>query len=315
MLVDVARRFYLEDQSKIEIAKELGLSRFKVARMLQTARSAGIVEIRLNDVAPVDRELSRQLSAHLSLEEVVVVASGHEQGQVFRDVGRATADLLTRTLREGDVLGMSWGRTTSAMTDFLISVPPVSVVQLAGAVGSDLTESPVEVVRRVSASAGQRARAIFAPLMVQDAATADALRRQPDVAQALELFDHVTVAVLSVGSWDPPDSRLRESMSPEDRGTLDALGIRAEIAGIFLDDAGASIDAGFAERCISISAEQLRTVPRVIAAAGGAQKAGAVRASVASGLITCLVTDESLASAALELAPVLETAQSRGRRA
>ena len=38
MLAAVARRHYLQNQSKVEIADELGISRFKVARMLESAR-------------------------------------------------------------------------------------------------------------------------------------------------------------------------------------------------------------------------------------------------------------------------------------
>ena len=40
----IARRYYLEGRTRVEIAEEFGLSRFKVARMLEEAlesRSAG----------------------------------------------------------------------------------------------------------------------------------------------------------------------------------------------------------------------------------------------------------------------------------
>ena len=40
LIASVARRYYLEGKSKIEIAEELGMSRFKVARLLETARKA-----------------------------------------------------------------------------------------------------------------------------------------------------------------------------------------------------------------------------------------------------------------------------------
>ena len=43
----VARRYYLEGASKSDIATELGLSRFKVARLLEGARASGIVRIEL----------------------------------------------------------------------------------------------------------------------------------------------------------------------------------------------------------------------------------------------------------------------------
>ena len=35
----VARRYYMDGLSKTEIADEYGLSRFKIARLLETARS------------------------------------------------------------------------------------------------------------------------------------------------------------------------------------------------------------------------------------------------------------------------------------
>src|SRR5262245_20410791 len=44
----VARRFYLEGVSKSDIAAELGMSRFKVARMLDRARETGLVRIELD---------------------------------------------------------------------------------------------------------------------------------------------------------------------------------------------------------------------------------------------------------------------------
>jgi DNA-binding transcriptional regulator LsrR (DeoR family) len=37
LMASVARRYYLEGKSKTEIAEELGLSRFKVARLLVRA--------------------------------------------------------------------------------------------------------------------------------------------------------------------------------------------------------------------------------------------------------------------------------------
>jgi hypothetical protein len=43
----VARRYYLQEQSKVDIAALLGISRFKVARLLDEARSTGLVRIEI----------------------------------------------------------------------------------------------------------------------------------------------------------------------------------------------------------------------------------------------------------------------------
>ena len=41
----VARRYYVDEHSKLQIAAELGISRFKVARLLELAGARGIVSI------------------------------------------------------------------------------------------------------------------------------------------------------------------------------------------------------------------------------------------------------------------------------
>ena len=41
-LAAIARDFYLDGKSKIEIAESYGISRFKVARLLEEARAAGV---------------------------------------------------------------------------------------------------------------------------------------------------------------------------------------------------------------------------------------------------------------------------------
>lgn len=44
-LAYVARRYYLEDQKQSDIARELGVSRPLISRMLSDARELGVVEI------------------------------------------------------------------------------------------------------------------------------------------------------------------------------------------------------------------------------------------------------------------------------
>lgn len=298
-LVAVARSFYLEDRSKMEIAKELGISRFKVARMLEQARSLGVVTITLHDQGTLSPDLARRLVDELGLREAVVVESGGSDVVRRQHVAAAAADLLSETLTEGEVLGMSWGRTLSAMTENLPSMPGVSVVQLTGTVGSDLDRSPVEIVRRVALSSGGSAHPIFAPMVVDNAATASALRSQPDVAQPIRMFGDVTTAVLALGSWSPLDSQLASVIPETERDELIGRGVVAEVAAILIDRGGELVAPDFSDRCVSVTAPELRHVPRVLLAVGGSRKVEAARAVLRSKLITGIITDREIAEALL----------------
>ena len=97
----------------------------------------------------------------------------------------------------------------------------------------------------------------------------------------------------------------------EDLAAAITGGCVADIAGILLTEEGLPVDEAFQERCIGISFEQLRAVPRVVAVAAGASKAAAVRAVARAGLISELVTDHALAEAVLA-APALTARAERG---
>jgi DNA-binding transcriptional regulator LsrR (DeoR family) len=299
-----ARRFFLEDRSKVEIGHELGMSRFRVARLLEQARATGVVTITVHDSGTPVPELGEEVRQHLGLRNAVVVEAGSTPDEVRSAVGTATARLLGETLDADEVVGLAWGRTLAAMGASLPGLPRVTVVQLTGATGVNLEDSPVEIVRQVALRSGGSAYPIFAPLVVEDAPMALALRRQPGVATAFTLFERLTTAVVSVGSWDPPDSQLFNYFEPTERGHLRERGVVAEVAATLIAGDGSWPAPEMAERSVAIPGDRLRRVPRIIAAAGGVDKARAVRAAVLAGLCTELVTDRSLAEAVLALPPV-----------
>ena len=80
----MARRFYLEGKSKIQIAEEFGVSRFKVARVLETALERDLVRIEIRVPAELDAERSDALRARYGLRHAVVVESPAEAEDVAR---------------------------------------------------------------------------------------------------------------------------------------------------------------------------------------------------------------------------------------
>ena len=269
-----------------------------------------MVTINIDANGLMNPEMANRLRDHLGLDRVTVVETSGDADAVRRHVGEAAAHVLGTTLQPGEVLGLAWGRTLSAMSAALPPLPRMDVVQLTGAIGANINDSPVEIIRRAALRSGGTARPIFAPLVVQDATTAEALRRHPNVAAAMQLFDTVTTAVVSVGSWDPPDSQLLRTIGEKESATLRDAGVRAEVASLLVSDDGRLVSPEFQARCLTVTLEQMHAIPRVIAAAGGAQKARAVAAIVRAGLCTELVADRALAEAALAL-PAISTRKRR----
>ncbi|MGH3716211.1 MAG: sugar-binding transcriptional regulator [Micromonosporaceae bacterium] len=298
----VARRYYIDGASKVEIADEFGVSRFKVARLLDDARAAGLVRIDIVVPAEIDAGLSERLRTAYGLREAIVVATADSSEEALRrHLGRIAAGYLAEVVDEGDVVGLACSRTLHAMTLALPELPRITVVQLTGVHPGGVEENSVELVRRVASLAGGPAYPIYAPLLVSDASTARALREQPQVAQAVKRYQDLTKAVVAIGSWDPPVSLVRDSLPAADGDALQRRGVRAEVCARLMDDDGNAVSE-LADRVIAISVEQLCQVPEVIAVAGGAQKCGAIRAALRGGFITSLVTDAGAAQALLDSA-------------
>jgi len=300
LLAYIARSYYFENASKVEIAETLQISRFRVARLLDRALSEGVVTISINDDGLEDPSLSERLRDHLGLRKCTVIRCYGDEDKVRSQVGSASAHFLSSTLEEGEVLGLTWGRSLTATTERLQTLPRLTIVQLTGSVGGELRSSPVEVARQASQRSGGATYPIFSPLFIDDPRTAASLREHPDIKLALDLFSSVTTAVMSVGSWDPLNSQVPEVMPAADVERARARGCVADIAGILIGADGELIDPELQKRCISISYDQLKQIPTVIAVAAGAEKAEAIKAVTKAGLITKLVTDHSLAEAALE---------------
>lgn len=304
LLASVARRYYLSEQSKVQIGAELGLSRFQVARMLERARATGLVRIEIGAPGSIDLDTSSRLQEAFGLRHAVVVdAAGDAPAALRLQLGTAAAELLMEIVTPSDVLGVAWARAVSAMAAAVTRLPPVPVVQLTGALtGRGIEDSAVELVRSLSRMTGGPAYFFYAPMIVRDATTAVALRTQPEVARTHSMFEAVTKAVVGIGAWHQGGSTVYDSASPADRRLLHDLGTCAESSGAFLTVDGAPVHSPVTDRMIAIDAGRLRAVPEVIGVPYGDAKATAVRAALRSGVVTSLVTHTSLARALLELA-------------
>ena len=302
LTASVARRYYLEGRSKIEIAEEFGMSRFKVARLLDSARQSGLVRIEIRHEGEIDVDLSVRLRDRFGLLHSIVVSGPEGDAQALREhVARAAANLLSEIITPSDVLGLAWARSVSAMARVMPRLPGTPVVQLTGALTlPDGPDTSVDAVRDVAAASGGPAHCFYAPLTVADAATARALRQQPEIARAFGQLPLVTKAVAGVGLWAAGQSTLHDAATEHDQAALRDLGVCADISGVLVSGDGRPVPTELAERMIALNAEEMRGIPEVIVIPYGIAKAAAVRAALCSGLVNGIVTHTSLARAVLD---------------
>jgi DNA-binding transcriptional regulator LsrR (DeoR family) len=300
----VARQFYLEGASKIEIADRLGISRFRVARLLDSARESGMVRIEIGlPGGSLDAGLSAELCSVFGLKQAFAFNfPDHDEPALRQRLGEAAGEALMDLIRPGDVLGMSWSRTLSGLAAAMTQLPPCPIVQLTGAVPPPDGKDLLDLVRSVARVGGGPAHVFYAPMILDDAASAAAIRRQTDIADALALVPSVTMAFVAVGAGGAGLCTIYDAITPAERDAISRLGVCAELAGVFIGADGKPIATELDSRMIVTPGPALERIPFVLAVAYGVAKTPAVLAAIRGEMIHGLVTHSSLARALLSIA-------------
>lgn len=304
LLYEVARLYYEDGLTQEEIAEHLGFSRSRVQRLLEAARKEGIVEIHLVSPAISFADLEEELAVRFHLERAIVVPTpAHSLHLMRRSIGRAAARYLESQLRDGDVLGIGWGRTIYETLGFFKRKVAITIVPLIGAVGQ------VEVDFQVNELGSQLAKRIggffvpfYAPALVDSESIARALFSDQSVRRVVELWDEVTVALVGMGDPRKEGSIVPKFFlsDPSSAAVLKRDDVVGDILYHFLKKDGSLADVTFDRRVMSIPLEKLKRIPHVVGVAGSLEKVEVLEAVLRGGYINALVTDQETARVLLE---------------
>ncbi|MEP6852751.1 MAG: sugar-binding domain-containing protein [bacterium] len=299
----VARMHLLEDLPKTEIADRLSISRFRVARLLEAAREMGMVHIEIGMPGVLDAALSAELASRFDLRYAYVYDFPDDDVSLRRRLGSAAGAAVSDFATGEDVIGIAWARSLFGLARELTRFPSCELIQMSGALARFGGEDLLDLVRSLTRLGAGPARAFYAPMIVDDAATAMAIRRHPDVAAAFDRLGTLTIGLVGIGSWTAGLSSIYDALDDPDRAAVAAAGVRADVSGVFLDPHGAVRATPLDERMIVTPPDVLAAIPVVLAVAYDKAKAPAVWAALQGGTVNALVTHASLARAVLEYVP------------
>ena len=303
LLSKVARLYYIENRNQQDIAKRLNMSMAGVSRALTRARDCGIVEIRVHDRTENDLASEALLESEYRLRESAVVVASESDDSKSVAMARALADILTRRLRDGSVLGVSWGETLRAMADYLPTVNAVKadVVPIIGAMGTIETGVyPNAIATGFARKLNGKAYLVNAPAIVSSREICESMKQDRIFRPVALNWDSVDTAVVSVSGVTPSDSISRlQIFSVDELEQLRAQGVAGATNFDFLDSDGFQIQTEIDQRILKIGFERLRNIQNLVVVAFGAHKVIPLRAVLRSGIVDVLITDQVTAQALL----------------
>jgi len=303
LMARVAWLYYHRGLTQQDIGDRLGLSRVKVVRLLARAREEGIVQIRVDHPSLRFVELEEKLRQVFGLKEAIVVPSGETEEQTREAIGQFGAMFLERSLAPGDVIGTAWGVTLREVARHLrpLSIPGITVVQLMGGLNAGGLINPLDIARAVADKLQGNLQMLYTPAFVDSASIRAALLSDHRVAQTLRAGASATKALVGIGDVSGESSLVRwGALSTGELDEAVRRGAVGDILGRHFDAYGRPIESPLAERVIALSLESLRTIPQVIAFAGGRRKADAILGALRGRYVHVLITDEATARLVLE---------------
>jgi DNA-binding transcriptional regulator LsrR (DeoR family) len=298
LMTKVARLYYERALTQPEIAMQLDLSQATVSRLLKRAKQEQIVRTTVNVPYGAYPELEEALQKTYGLKEAVVVDSVEDDDQILRDIGAAAAFYLQSTLKQGEVIGISsWSATILAMVDAMhpLSRPAdIQLVQILGGIGNPgAAVYASRLIDRFATLVRGEATLLPAPGVAGSADARPILVEDKFVQDAFALFDHVTLALVGIGTLEPSGLLASSGnvFSPQELAMLREAGAVGDICLRFFDGEGMPVVTPLDDRVIGMTHDQLRRVKRTVALAGGRRKLAAIRGALLGGLVNVLVTD------------------------
>ncbi|HEF8772498.1 TPA: hypothetical protein RG734_001491 [Providencia stuartii] len=291
----VAKRYFSEMKTKIEIAEELGVSRFKVARLIDESIEQGYVQFIFPKQQVLDEEITRNLCEKYNLHDTVILSisdSWSSQEQLNVKLGGITAQYLTKNLKEGMKLGVAWGRVLSSTVSQLESLPPLDVVQLSGVhPGIEFSQGPIDLIHKIASVSQGKAYPMYVPMWVDDKNLALKLCEDPAVMETQKFYSNLDVIITGIGDWKSGSSSLYDIFPKSWSTPLINQDIAADICITLVNSKGEILASPMTSYGFGITSEQLRNTKKVIGVAGGEEKYQGIVASLKSGLLDVLITD------------------------
>ena len=299
-LAYVARRYYLEDQRQSDIAKELGVSRPMVSRMLAEARELGVVEITVHDAGTRTATLLERLRLSTSIRGGVLVEDGADEDATNQLLSQGAVELLRQL--ETRRLGVGWGYLIGQLVTWLEKHPqPDSpVTDICPLVGN--ANIPArnyqsnENVRLMAQQLGAAPHFLYLPALPEGLEEKQLLCSTEVYRQIHQQWEQLDTALVNIGNYpSSPDfaSLVRYG------SLLQQYRACGRMLVYYFNEEGTVIqsDQDFA---IQVPLDTLRRCPRIIGVCSANTGAKALLGALRSGVFTHLVARSELVKSLLD---------------
>jgi len=301
-VVEAAWLYYHDGFNQNEIAKKLNVSRATVVNYLQEARELGMIRITLRPEVFTTHELALELCEAFGLSSAYIVPSCEDHEANLNRVARGAAEWLPGLLAPNDRLGVAWGQTIYALAEQLepTRIPDMSVSQLVGCMATPYGFAAEVCSARLAQKLDAKCINFHVPAIVSEPELAARLREEPIIRDQLQALSNCNKALFAIGTCTADSHVVMSGVAtPSDLEWYLSSGARGVLCGQFIDEAGKLVDGPLNARLMSVDLRDLQELEMGILVSAGQDRVPGVRAAIAGGYVSHLVTDAEAAKSLL----------------
>ena len=293
-LAYVARRYYMEGQTQNDIARELGVSRPLISRMLAEARELGIVEITVHEPGARSGRLLERLRLACSIQGGVLVEDGEDDDATNQLLSQGAVDLLRQI--GSHRLGVGWGYLIGQLVTWLEQNPQYdsTVTDICPLVGNASIPArnyqSNENVRLMAQQLGAAPHFLYLPALPDNLEEKQLLCSTELYRQVCQQWEQIDTALVNIGNYpSSPDfaSLVRYGSLLQQNHACGRMLV------YYFNEEGTIIQSE-QDFAIQIPVDTLKKCPNIIGVCSANTSEKALRGALRSGMFTHIVARASL---------------------
>jgi len=296
LLFKISWYYYFENMTQQSISEKLGISRMNVIKLLNKAKSQGIVQFKIKTDVAKRMELEGVLMEKYNLENVFVIPSSFTDTN--ESIAIAAAQYIQSHIAPNCYINVGYGDTVSRVIRHLINYldSHVSLVSLTGGVSYYI--SSIIAGAHKSDYAGQTPGIFLipSPLIASTPEIAREFLSDESVKTIIDMNKLASLSIVGVGAVTESATIFRDNKINRNEITL--LKMRGAVGDIlcqYFDKDGNAIDYDLHQRLVTTPLDVLKQYKNVIGVAAGRSKLEALHAALIGQYLDVLITDEDTA--------------------
>lgn len=298
-ILKICYLYYDEGKTQEEISSLLGVTRFKISRILKKARKNGYVSIIINNPMGDLTETEVKLAKNFGLKESIIIRIDEfSRKSALEQIGEAGAQYLNRIVEQHKVMGVAWGRTLRQAVNHLkeIEIEDLTVVQVSGGMGTIEGTDANMLTMMLSQKLVGKAFLLQAPAVVRDRQTRDTLLKERKIIETLAIARTADLALLGIGLINRNGLLWKAGLlEASDYKMLKEAGAVGALCGRCYDINGKPSLTDWNNRVIGLTLEELRKIKHKVGIAIGQEKVDGILGALRGKFLDVLITDENTA--------------------